>query len=198
MAAGSVAFAGLEVALRPAPPCRRPPIQLGSSFLHSRRPWRRRRLPALAKKSQQQQKGSRRKGDLLVVVDELGGQYEEGFEDVHSQLINFFTYKATRTVLHQLYEMNPPSYMWLYNFLVNNNPTDGKRFLRILAKEKQDLAERVMITRLHLYGKWIKKCDHAKMYQRISDENLQLMRERLMETVVWPKDDPNMEETGNL
>lgn len=42
------------------------------------------------------------------------------------------------------------------------------------------------------------KCDHAKMYQKISDENLQLMRERLMETVVWPKDDPNAEETGNL
>lgn len=65
------------------------------------------------------------------------------------------------------------------SFMANNKPTDGKRFLRSLAKvfdslasfpdskistliilkkfqEKQDLAERVMITRLHLYGKWIK------------------------------------------
>jgi hypothetical protein len=29
-------------------------------------------------------------------------------------IINYFTYKATHTVLHQLYEMNPPSYTWLY------------------------------------------------------------------------------------
>jgi hypothetical protein len=29
-------------------------------------------------------------------------------------IINYFTYKGTHTVLHQLYEMNPPSYTWLY------------------------------------------------------------------------------------
>jgi hypothetical protein len=29
-------------------------------------------------------------------------------------IINYFTYKATHTVLYQLYEMNPPSYTWLY------------------------------------------------------------------------------------
>jgi hypothetical protein len=27
------------------------------------------------------------------------------------------------------------------------------------------------------------------MYEKISDENLTLMRERLMETVIWPTDD---------
>ncbi|CAA6659141.1 unnamed protein product [Spirodela intermedia] len=138
----------------------------------------------------------RRRQSLLVVAAELGGQYEEGFEDVHLQLINYFTYKAVRTVLHQLYEMNPPKYMWFYNFVATNKPDDGKRFLRLLGKEKQDLAERVMITRLHLYGKWIKKCDHARMYQRISDENLELMRERLIETVIWPSDDTNSERVG--
>ncbi|XP_009398583.2 chaperonin-like RbcX protein 2, chloroplastic [Musa acuminata AAA Group] len=178
--------------------CRRPPLpsrpsasslELSSSFLDARRA-RRGRIPFVLAKRQQR---SRRRGGLVVVVDELGGQYEEGFDDVHVQLINYFTYKASRTVLHQLYEMNPPSYRWFYNFMANNKPTDGKRFLRSLAKEKQDLAERVMITRLHLYGKWIKKCDHAKMYEKISDENLQLMRERLMETVIWPSDDTNME-----
>ena len=90
-------------------------------------------------------------------------------------------------------------------------------------QEKQDLAERVMITRLHLYGQWIKvnpdewslnnitcaielsakifafddqKCDHAKMYERISQENLELMRERLKETVIWPSDDTNTEKIG--
>ncbi|XP_042385359.1 chaperonin-like RbcX protein 2, chloroplastic isoform X1 [Zingiber officinale] len=168
---------------------RRPQPQLTSSFLAPGWHLSLRHRP-LAKKQQQQQGRSRRRGGLVVVVvDELAGQYDEGFEDVHVQLINYFTYKAVRTVLHQLYEMNPPSYRWLYNFVVNNKPTDGKRFLRALAKEKQDLAERVMITRLHLYGKWIKKCDHAKLYQKISDENLQLMRERLIETVIWPSDE---------
>jgi hypothetical protein len=29
------------------------------------------------------------------------------------------------------------------------------------------------------------------MYERISNENLELMRERLIETVVWPSDDTN-------
>lgn len=134
---------------------------------------------------------TRSRGGGLVIVSELGGHYEEGFDDVHKQLINYFTYKATRTVLHQLYEMNPPKYKWFYNYVATNNPTDAKRFLRHLGKEKQDLAERVMITRLHLYSQWIKKCDHAKMYEKISEENLELMRERLMETVIWPSDDTN-------
>ncbi|RRT76675.1 hypothetical protein B296_00011222 [Ensete ventricosum] len=44
--------------------------------------------------------------------------------------------------------MNPPSYMWLYNVLQDNKPSDGKLILRILAKETQGLAERAMITRL--------------------------------------------------
>nr|BAJ91924.1 predicted protein [Hordeum vulgare subsp. vulgare] len=107
------------------------------------------------------------------------------------EIMNYFTYKATQTVLYQLYEMNPPAYTWLYNYLVVNDAKEGVHFLRTLSKERQDLAERVMVTRLHLYGRWIKKCDHTKMYERISNENLELMRERLMETVVWPTDDTN-------
>lgn len=151
-------------------------------------------LPAPAMSKQQRSKKRSRGG--LVVASDLGGHYEEGFDDVHRQLINYFTYKAARTVLHQLYEMNPPKYRWLYNYMATNNPTDGKRFLRHLGKEKQDLAERVMVTRLHLYSLWIKKCDHAKMYEKISEENLELMRERLMETVIWPSDDTNTEKIG--
>jgi hypothetical protein len=30
------------------------------------------------------------------------------------QLMNYFTYKAVRTVMTQLYEMNPPNYRWFY------------------------------------------------------------------------------------
>ncbi|KAJ1701060.1 hypothetical protein LUZ63_000839 [Rhynchospora breviuscula] len=156
-------------------------LELSSSFIGN---WNRSGPLVRSKR-----KGSRKRG--MVVVDELGGTYEEGFDDVHLNLMNYFTLKACRTVLTQLYEMNPPSYRWFYNFVASNDPKDGKYFLRALVKERQELAERVMITRLHLYGKWIKKCDHAMMYQKISDENLELMRERLMETVIWPSDDTN-------
>ncbi|KAJ6315560.1 hypothetical protein OIU78_018939 [Salix suchowensis] len=141
-------------------------------------------------------RGNRERIGGLVIVSELGGQYEDSFEDVKLQLLNYFTYKAVRTVLHQLYEMNPTQYTWFYNFVANNKPGDGKRFLRTLGKEKQDLAERVMVTRLHLYGKWVKRCDHGEIYKEISDENLELMRERLIETVIWPSDDTNTEKIG--
>ena len=153
---------------------------------------RRRRTVARAARRRGRRPG--RRG--LVIVDEFAGQYEEGFEDVHTEIMNYFTYKTTSTVLHQLYEMNPPAYTWLYNYVVVNDPKEGKHFLIALAKERQDLAERVMITRLHLYSKWIKKCDHAKMYEKISNENLEIMRQRLMETVAWPTDDTNTSDTA--
>lgn len=157
--------------------------------------WRRPRRQSCSVRALRQGQGRSSRSGLGIVCN-LGGQYEDTFDDVQLQLMNYFTYKAVRTVLTQLYEMNPPSYRWFYNFVAVNKPTDGKLFLRALSKERQELAERVMITRLHLYGKWIKKCDHAKMYEMISDENLMLMRERLMETVIWPTDDTNTEKIG--
>lgn len=81
----------------------------------------------------------RHKLQRLVVVDELGGQYEDTFNDVKmvtlpqllisnfhvvqnfscltlinelQELVDYFTFKAVRTVLEQLYEMNPPQYKW--------------------------------------------------------------------------------------
>ncbi|CAN0891869.1 Chaperonin-like RbcX protein 2, chloroplastic [Linum grandiflorum] len=144
-------------------------------------------------RKQHQQRRHRRR---LVAVANLGGQYEDSFGDVKLQIVNLFTVKAVRTVMNQLYEMNPTQYRWFYDFVANNKPGNGKLFLRTLAKERQDLAERVMVTRLHLYGKWIKKCNHEEMYKAISDENLELMRERLLETVIWPSDDTNTEKIG--
>ncbi|CAH2072329.1 unnamed protein product [Thlaspi arvense] len=185
-------------------------LELGSSFTGSSIVFRlsSKRVPRIANR--------RSKKRLLIVNEDVAGNYDDTFGDVTTQLVNYFTYKAVRTVLVQLYEMNPPQYTWFYNHIISNRPTDGKRFLRILGKvirpclelgmkdintarerrESQELAERVMITRLHLYGKWIKKCDHGKIYQDISDENLALMRERLMETVIWPSDDSNSEVIG--
>ncbi|XP_024011437.1 LOW QUALITY PROTEIN: chaperonin-like RbcX protein 2, chloroplastic [Eutrema salsugineum] len=164
-------------------------LQLGSSFIDSGIVFR------LSSKPRPTD-CDRRAKKLLIVNEDVAGNYDDTFGDVQKQIVNYFTYKAVRTVLHQLYEMNPPQYTWFYNHIVSNRPTDGKRFLRSLGKESQELAERVMITRLHLYGKWIKKCDHGKIYQDISDENLALMRERLMETVIWPSDDSNSEIIG--
>ncbi|KAA3489807.1 Chaperonin-like RbcX [Gossypium australe] len=119
-------------------------LEFSSSFVGS---WHDSRLsskviPGIMSKNLRKQRKDRK----LVVVDNLGGQYEDTFSDVKT--------------------------------------------------ERQELAERVMITRLHLYGKWIKKCDHAQIYKEISDENLELMRERLIETVVWPSDDTNTEKIG--
>ncbi|KAK7832541.1 chaperonin-like RbcX protein 2, chloroplastic [Quercus suber] len=169
-------------------------VELRSSFIDSGRELRlsRKALSGIVNRSSRKQRKDRR----FVIVNELGGQYEDTFEDVKTQILNYFTYKAVRTVLNQLYEMNPTQYRWFYDFVASNKPNDGKRFIRSLGKEKQDLAERVMITRLHLYGKWVKKCNHAEIYQEISDQNLELMRERLMDTVIWPSDDTNTERIG--
>ncbi|XP_022567901.1 chaperonin-like RbcX protein 2, chloroplastic isoform X2 [Brassica napus] len=125
-------------------------LELGSSFTGSSIVFRisSKRVPRIASR--------RSKKKLLIVNEDVAGNYDDTFGDVKTQLINYFTYKAVRTVLHQLYEMNPPQYTWFYNYVVSNRPTEGKRFLRKLGKESQELAERVMITRLHLYGKWIK------------------------------------------
>eukprot|EP00250_Pteridium_aquilinum_P031596 c43896_g1_i1 orf=567-1226(-) len=120
---------------------------------------------------------------------EIAGQYEESFADVDKHLLDYFTFKAVRTVLVQLYEMNPAQYTWFYRFVVENKPQDSKVFLSSLVKERQELGERVMVTRLHLFNLWIKKYDHAKMYQAISDQNLELLRERLVQTVKWPSAD---------
>ncbi|XP_062173161.1 chaperonin-like RbcX protein 2, chloroplastic [Alnus glutinosa] len=169
-------------------------VELSSSFIDSGRQLRlsKKALSGIVHRSSRKQRKERR----LVIVNELAGQYEDSFEDVKTQLLNYFTYKAVRTVLNQLYEMNPTQYRWFYDFVATNKPGDGKGFIRSLGKEKHELAERVMVTRLHLYGKWVKKCNHAEIYQEISDENLELMRERLMETVIWPSDDSNTEKIG--
>ncbi|KAF5191042.1 Chaperonin-like rbcx protein 2 protein [Thalictrum thalictroides] len=173
---------------------RKQQMELSSSFVDAWHEWRlsTKVLSGIVNRGMKKQ----RKIRGLVIVNELAGQYEDNFDDVKTQLLNYFTHKAVKTVLNQLYEMNPTEYRWFYNFIVSNKPGDGKRFIRTLNKEHQQLAERVMVTRLHLYGKWIKKCDHAAIYKEISDQNLELMRERLMETVIWPSDDTNTEKIG--
>ncbi|KAI3826516.1 hypothetical protein L1987_00564 [Smallanthus sonchifolius] len=123
---------------------------------------------------------------------------DSSFTDVTAQIFNLFTLTAVTTVMKELYEVNPTQHRWFYDFVRTNKPTDRKRFLHILQKENHELAERVMVTRLSLFAKWIKNLDHAEMYKDLSDQNLALMRERLMETVKWPYDgtDTNTEKVG--
>ncbi|TMX00569.1 hypothetical protein EJD97_000541 [Solanum chilense] len=162
-------------------------LNLSSSFLEAWCEWR------LSAKmvSLDLNGGSRKRQKIrkLTVVGGLEVEDDDSGEDVKNEIINVITYKAVRTVLQQLYEMNPPQYTWFYNFIVNHVPNTGKNFLQQLFKEKRELAERVMITRLSLYSIWMQKCDHAELYNRISDENVELMRERLAQTVIWPSDD---------
>jgi hypothetical protein len=47
-----------------------------------------------------------------------------------------------------------------------------------------------------IYKSICQKCDHANTYEKISEENLTLMRERLVETVIWPTNDTNTEKIG--
>ncbi|KAK3205276.1 hypothetical protein Dsin_019322 [Dipteronia sinensis] len=105
-------------------------LELGSSFVDSWPDWR---LSSKAISNTVNRK-QQRKGRMLVIVNELAGQYEDSFEDVKTQILNYFTYKAVRTVLNQLYEMNPTQYRWFYDFVATNKPGDGKRFIRSLGK----------------------------------------------------------------
>lgn len=162
-------------------------LNLSSSFLEAWCEWRlSAKMISLALNG-----GSRKRQKIrkFTVVGGLEVEDDDSGEDVKNEIINVITYKAVRTVLQQLYEMNPPQYTWFYNFIANHVPNTGKNFLQQLFKERRELAERVMITRLSLYSIWMQKCDHAELYNRISDENVELMRERLAQTVIWPSDD---------
>ncbi|XP_055817848.1 chaperonin-like RbcX protein 2, chloroplastic [Solanum dulcamara] len=162
-------------------------LNLSSSFLEAWCEWRlSAKMVSLAVNGGLRKRQKIRK---FTVVGGLEVEDDDSGEDVKNEIINVITYKAVRTVLQQLYEMNPPQYTWFYNFIANHVPNTGKNFLQQLFKEKRELAERVMITRLSLYSIWMQKCDHAELYNRISDENVELMRERLAQTVIWPSDD---------
>ncbi|KAJ7570635.1 hypothetical protein O6H91_01G129600 [Diphasiastrum complanatum] len=127
------------------------------------------------------------------VVCEIAGQYEDTFDDVDEHLLDYFTYKAVKTILAQLHEMNPDQHTWFHDFVVKNKPQDGKLFLRALVKERRELGERVMVTRLHLFNKWVKRYKHDNVEKAISDQNLDLLRERLIQTVRMPSDGEDFE-----
>ncbi|CAI5977495.1 unnamed protein product [Closterium sp. NIES-65] len=107
---------------------------------------------------------------------------EEYFADVEKQLMDYFTFKAVKTVLQQLLEMNPSQYSFLYDFTVNNRIVDGSTYIRTLVQERQELGERIMITRLDLFTRWKKRYSHSSMHDAIKEQNLALLREHLLQT----------------
>jgi hypothetical protein len=71
-------------------------------------------------------------------------------KDTAKVLTSYFTYQALKTVLAQLGETDPPQALWLHAFSSRNSIQDGEAFLRVLLREKQDLALRIMTVRQHL------------------------------------------------
>eukprot|EP00271_Cylindrocystis_brebissonii_P011495 TRINITY_DN29331_c0_g1_i1.p1 TRINITY_DN29331_c0_g1~~TRINITY_DN29331_c0_g1_i1.p1 ORF type:complete len:231 (-),score=24.29 TRINITY_DN29331_c0_g1_i1:593-1285(-) len=112
-----------------------------------------------------------------------GSSKEDDFKDVDKFMADRFTFKAVEVVLSQLNEMNPPAYFWFYSYVANKRIRDSRLFIQDLAKERQELAERVMATRLVLFQSWAKKYNHEHMYKAIEQENLELLRERVVQTV---------------
>lgn len=129
----------------------------------------------------------------FTIFDEIGGQYEETFVDVERQMINIFTFKALRTVLAQLQETDPVKHKYLYNFAVENKPSDGKFFLQALFKDNQELASRLLEVRVHLFTTWSKGYNSKNLYKVIADQNVELLRERLLQTVKFVEEESRPE-----
>ncbi|GAQ80582.1 chaperonin-like RbcX protein [Klebsormidium nitens] len=181
--------------LLPLPVCRQAPsrawgcvLKQACTLLGVKTDWRQTSFAAELTGIKANRNGRRSKRGMIVA--DLGGEYSENFDDVEKHLVDYFTYKAVKTVLAQLLEMNPSQYRWLYSFVVENQPQDSVVFIRKLVKEKQELAERVMVTRLHLFNQWVKKYNHADLYESIQKQNLALLRERLMQTVKFDEEVP--------
>eukprot|EP00898_Chlorokybus_atmophyticus_P004997 jgi/Chlat1/5499/Chrsp360S00833 len=131
------------------------------------------------------------------VCGDIAGEYGDTFADVDKTLVDYFTFKALKTVLSQLSETDPPKYMWLYQFSASNKPHDSKYFLRQVIQEQQELGERIMVTRLNLYDKWIVAHDYLDTRQRLQDSNLEILRERLTQTIAFMPDDVAVDASSN-
>jgi hypothetical protein len=68
-------------------------------------------------------------------------------KDTARTLQSYLTYQATRTVLAQISETNPPLALWLHRFSATDRIQDGEAFIESLFREKPDLALRIMTVR---------------------------------------------------
>ncbi len=70
-------------------------------------------------------------------------------KDTAKTLQSYLTYQATKTVLAQLSQTNPPLWHWLNNFCADKIQ-DGEVLIEKLFQEKPDLALRIMSVREHI------------------------------------------------
>jgi RbcX protein len=71
-------------------------------------------------------------------------------KDTAKVLMSYLTYQASRTVIAQLDEMDPPQAMWLQKFATKERVQDGELYVRDLFQERQSLAFRILTVREHL------------------------------------------------
>ncbi|CAI7760250.1 unnamed protein product [Closterium sp. NIES-53] len=137
-------------------------------------------------------RGRRGWSPLRIVAGDVGGQYEESFGDVESRLVDFFTFKAVRHILRTGAtagdEEDREEVEWLRRHVEANTRRDSKLFLRNLVQEQRNVAERVMEIRLQLFNKWALKYDQTAMEEELRQQNLELLRERLLQTVRFSTD----------
>jgi len=72
---------------------------------------------------------------------------------------------------------------WLYQFAIDNPPSENVSFLRALLQQRQDFGERLIEQRLVIYQRWVKSFDKTLMNESILAANKALLLERLMGTV---------------
>lgn len=72
---------------------------------------------------------------------------------------------------------------WLYQFAVDNPPSENVSFLRALLQQRQDFGERLIEQRLVIYQRWVKSFDKTLTNEAILAANKALLLERLMGTV---------------
>jgi hypothetical protein len=71
-------------------------------------------------------------------------------KDTAKVLMSYLTYQASRTVMAQLNETDPPQAMWLQKFATKERVQDGELYIQDLFRERQSLAFRILTVREHL------------------------------------------------
>jgi hypothetical protein len=71
-------------------------------------------------------------------------------KDTAKVLMSYLTYQASRTVIAQLNETDPPQAMWLQTFATKERVQDGELYISDLFRERQALAFRILTVREHL------------------------------------------------
>jgi RbcX protein len=122
-----------------------------------------------------------------VTRAEIGGEYLDNYADVDRTLLNYVTYRALRMSLQQLLETDTTAgkqeYTWLYNFAVNNPPSDSVTFLRALLNEREDMGQRLMEQRLVIFQRWYKGFKASDFNDQIQESNKELLLETMMKRV---------------